>query len=632
VQRRRFVRLADAHARAVLQPLRLGLGIEAAREHRAVVGKGFGLRRAAQKGFEGLVHLAFLGLRGRWTRFRRGHPRSLRGRQGRLGARLVPQAQQQALCHLHAVAGAGTHVRQRREVAAQRRHRRAHVRFGEGLAQQRRLGGLGPLDDRGHAAEGQAQRAHRVAVELDREGRADGRDVAVVALGDLVAAQLRASRRQRHAQRTHEFAALHPVLHVVDVEVLERQRALLAAVLQHDLRAERDQHGRAIADRRAVGDVAAHRAGVPDRRRGKAHPDLRQRGHARRECRPGVLERGAGADDDLVGLLLDAPQRVDLADGDQVAQVAETLVCPQADVGRAGKQARLRLARAQRREGLERARRVEAAQFADGRVQRGVGQRRIGRQALQRLHDRCGGKALRRQLEHALAGVEDGAIAGAAAEVARQLVGELLPRRLRAGLAVALVGARHRHRDARRAEAALRAVALDQRLLHRMQLAPGDRAQVLHRQQRLAVERGQEAQAGVDGAQAQATDDGGAGAGRAGRFGAIRELGDDDGAGAAVALVAALLGAHGARVLAQPAQHGGRRRHSGDLDHRTAVEEADRAQRALDAGSVGSGRGSRRGGRRSGRRGGRDRHLGRLGAGKSFRNTVSLMSMTPRTR
>ncbi len=56
---------------------------------------------------------------------------------------------------------------------------------------------------------------------------------------------------------------------------------------------------------------------------------------------------------------VDALQLVDVADVDQLGQVAELLVDPQADVGRAGEHARLRVLLDQRRERIERARRVE---------------------------------------------------------------------------------------------------------------------------------------------------------------------------------------------------------------------------------------------------------------------------------
>ena len=183
------------------------------------------------------------------------------------------------------------------------------------------------------------------------------------------------------------------------------------------------------------------------------------------------------------------------------------------------------------------------------------------------------------RLEHALPGIEDRPVAGAAAQVARQVVGELLAGGLRAGCAVALVAGGQRHHEARRAEAALRAVAVDHRALHRVQrvgtgrMRPAHRFEVLDREQRLAVERGQEADAGVDRPQAQAADQGGCGRRRCG----VGQLGHDHGAGAAVALAAAFLGAGAARVLAQPVEHAACRCdafHAGDLP---AVHEADRS-------------------------------------------------------
>jgi hypothetical protein len=129
-----------------------------------------------------------------------------------------------------------------------------------------------------------------------------------------------------------------------------------------------------------------------------------------------------------------------------------------------------------------------------------------------------------------LGGADDGGVACAAAEVAGELV-------VVVGAAVE-VGCCHRDDEARRAEAALRAVVGDHRLLHRMQLAsgPGD---AFHRADRLAVELRQEQDAGVE---------------RAG----ARLVRDHHRAGAAVAFVAAFLRAGEAARLAQPVEEGGR--------------------------------------------------------------------------
>jgi len=204
---------------------------------------------------------------------------------------------------------------------------------------------------------------------------------------------------------------------------------------------------------------------------------------------------------------------------------------PQADVRRAGHQARLRQSGAQRDELGERARRVKLAGGAgvrQGRVLREGGQalrdgRLVGR------HPGAGG--------HGAGGVDDRPVAGAAAQVAAQRIGCLAARHgALAALALVLVQRVQAHHEARRAEAALRAVRIDQRLLHRVQRAAGA-AQLIDRDELLAVERADEGDAAIDGAPAQAA--------RAG-------LTHHHGAGAAVALGAALLGALEPALLAQP--------------------------------------------------------------------------------
>ena len=86
---------------------------------------------------------------------------------------------------------------------------------------------------------------------------------------------------------------------------------------------------------------------------------------------------------------------------------------------------------------------------------------------------------------------DDRAIAGASAEIARKLVAK---RRVRQRLA-GMVGGEQAHHDARRAEAALRGVSVDHRLLQRMQLAA--RGEILDRDQFRAVKLAQEQNAGV---------------------------------------------------------------------------------------------------------------------------------------
>ena len=108
------------------------------------------------------------------------------------------------------------------------------------------------------------------------------------------------------------------------------------------------------------------------------------------------------------------------------------------------------------------------------------------------------------------------------------------------------------------------------RLLHRVQfLVRRHRLQVFDREQRLAVERRQELDAGVDGFQVQAA--------HRVLFARRRCLADHHRAGTAIAFVAAFFRAGAARVFAQPIEHGAGGRGVAHLDHGAAVEEADRA-------------------------------------------------------
>jgi len=164
--------------------------------------------------------------------------------------------------------------------------------------------------------------------------------------------------------------------------------------------------------------------------------------------------------------------------------------------------------------------------------------------------------ARRRQVVHAFGRVEDRPVAGAAAQVARQRVAHRLP----PGPAGVLVEPEQAHHEAGRTEAALRAVALDHRLLHRMQRV--GHGEALHRVDGLAVHGRQEAETGVDAVPCEAI---------APRFG------DRHHARAAVALGAAFLRAGELSLLAQPGEQRGLWRHARDLDGRAVQQEAQRA-------------------------------------------------------
>ena len=133
----------------------------------------------------------------------------------------------------------------------------------------------------------------------------------------------RAPRRaapQRHLDRLHELAGLEPVLHVVEVEVGERHAARSRSPWRSTSAASSAISTGALSP---IGEplatlppiVPAWRSG----RRGEAQPDIGQRRPARDQGAPGVLERGAGADREHAVARLDALQVGDVADVDQVA-------------------------------------------------------------------------------------------------------------------------------------------------------------------------------------------------------------------------------------------------------------------------------------------------------------------------
>lgn len=103
-------------------------------------------------------------------------------------------------------------------------------------------------------------------------------------------------------------------------------------------------------------------------------------------------------------------------------------------------------------------------------------------------------------------------------------------------------------------------MAVDHGLLHGMQGAVGA-TQVFDGEERAAVERRQELDAGIDRFQREA---------------AVRiQFADDNRAGAAVAFRAAFLGAGAMQILTQVLEHGARRRDARDLTDGPLVIKAD---------------------------------------------------------
>ncbi len=135
-------------------------------------------------------------------------------------------------------------------------------------------------------------------------------------------------------------------------------------------------------------------------------------------------------------------------------------------------------------------------------------------------------------------------VAGAAAQVRGQRIVDFPAVRFTARF----VQREQRHDETRGTEPALRCVAVDHGLLHRVQ-QPARFAQALHRKQEFAVQSGKKLDAGIHGTELQPA--------------SVTGFTNDHGARPAVSFRAALLGAGAAQVFPQVLQNGSGR--IGDL-------------------------------------------------------------------
>ena len=332
--------------------------------------------------------------------------------------------------------------------------------------------------------------------------------------------------RNRH--RLDEFAGGSILLAVAQKEILERQRPAGIAAAQMQGGTQGDQRRGRVADRRAVGDIAADGSHVAHLIRAEPAQQVCERRVQRRERRPQRRDRDPGPDPQPLALALDPLQIGDAGqEGDQ-GQVAQALGQPQPDVGGTGDQGGVGVGQIPLGQlvGADRAESAGAGAVCPrpGPHPRGyLGKGEIGR--VGRDPGGHGGGL------DCLCRLDDRGVAGAAAKVARQHVVVIVARRG--------VGGGQGYHDTRGAEAALAGVMVDQRALHRVQGAIGG-GDAFDRAHRLAMHLGQQQDAGVDRARASG-------------------IAEHHGAGAAIALVAALLGAHQAALAAQPVKQGSRR-------------------------------------------------------------------------
>ncbi len=211
----------------------------------------------------------------------------------------------------------------------------------------------------------------------------------------------------------------------------------------------------------------------------------------RAKLRHRVRQRNARSDRKraVLGAPADIVQPSDPAEPNHALQVAQLLGDPEPNVGCPAHEGRVGKARIQRRQRIEtRGRREEGGLVANkyipvvselGKRRSAFARRRresVGRRAVARLQRRR----------------EDRTIAGASAEISRELVAK--PRI--SHRVIGLVGGEQAHHDPGRAKATLRGVSIDHRLLQRMEFATGGK--VLDRDQFSALELAQEQNTGVE--------------------------------------------------------------------------------------------------------------------------------------
>ena len=278
------------------------------------------------------------------------------------------------------------------------------------------------------------------AFKLHIKRQADGRNVVLKALGDFVnAAQLAAGRLGLAANFGQWLGHLDPAQHFVraqggfavgQVQVFDGHFAVAAVAGQHHIGAQGDQERHRVANRRAIGHIAAQRARVAHRQAGKALGKALQLRPLRHQGGKGVRQIHRSANGDVVRVIVNLAQLFHARHVQHLGKVAVLLGNPQAHVGATGHKLRLRIRVAQRQQrGQFGGRGVGAHSGLWGAFRRGLnwrqrigfGLRHLG-QCAQATANLWRVQRLARQLRHGLRGVQNGAVAGAAAQIARQRV------------------------------------------------------------------------------------------------------------------------------------------------------------------------------------------------------------------
>ncbi len=295
--------------------------------------------------------------------------------------------------------------------------------------------------------------------------------------------------RQRDAQGADDFVRTAHTFAVAGVVLGERDLTFLALGGEHHGGVEREEHRGGVADGRARAQVPAERGRVADQAGRELREELIEQGHPASQASFDLRQAQRGADFDVVVADVEGAQLVEAVHGQHERRADVADVDLHAEVGGACDQSDVR--------GL--------VQVVEEFVERGGAHEARGRRIDPGVARFRGGLLLTTPqqvrflgLTQGVGGVADGAVAGAAAEVAAQGVqvkavgsafvsgGVFFALDLRAGfLAVGVIGRRafgavvlrgHRAHEAGGAVAALGAAAGGHFALHRMELAGAARS------------------------------------------------------------------------------------------------------------------------------------------------------------
>ena len=185
---------------------------------------------------------------------------------------------------------------------------------------------------------------------------------------------------------------------------MARHHAALAVGHQHHLRPQGDQQRHAVPNGRAIGHIAADGAGLAHRATGKAVGEIGHLGAALGQRREGVVQAHRRANGQMVGVVFHFFQLGHAGQVDHLVKPAVLLRDPQTGVGAPGHQLRLGVAGPQRQ---------QLGQGGGQGVMRVQGVALVGPGF--QLAARCGGWVQ----VHGAGRVQDRAVAGAAAQIAR---------------------------------------------------------------------------------------------------------------------------------------------------------------------------------------------------------------------